>query len=172
MSMCTVKTANIKHLGARIALLIWVGLALTSIPAQAMMHPMYYQEARDEATAHVQMEITDVSTPDDHQAFGDCRVKAVIKRVFTDRSGQLKPAMPIQTDISCIVDPKADMPVGGTLWTDYDALKKGVVMETFLNPDTQHPGTWDIPLDQTVVIPHLSKTPQCTGGTPGFRCPE
>ena len=164
------KTASIRRLSVAIALLVWAGTLIS--PAQAMMHPKYYQEAREKASAHVQWEIIDVSAPNDSQPFGDCRVTSVIKHVFADRSQTLKPGMRIQTDISCIVDEKADIPVGGTVWTDFSALKKGVAMEGFLNPDPQQLSTWTIPLDQAVIIPHLSKTPQCTGGTPGFRCPE
>jgi hypothetical protein len=122
-----------------------VALSACLIPAaaSAVMHPMYYRQARMEAAHHVQIRVLGVTGPR-NGIWGDCVVRGRIARVF-----------------------KGDLPtpVGGALTTPTLEVRKAKVLEAFLNGTPAN-----IVRDQAVILPRLTDTPACDPAAEGFRC--
>jgi hypothetical protein len=123
--------------------------ALTG-PAAAVLAPEYYEEARRSAPNHLQIEITDVSSPSG--GMGACQVEGKIVRVF---KGDLAPGAKLKFDVSCY--DYGTIPSGPTLWTDYDALVDAKFLEAFMSGDASP----KIALDQVEIILEPRDEPFC-----------
>lgn len=113
------------HLARLIAASAAFSVALTTA-ASAVMPPEAYLDARAGSPNHVQIRITGVSPP--VGGMGDCQVHGVVVQVFR---GTLLKGEPIVFDVSCYR--YGEVPAGGTLWTDYDALQGARYLEAFMS---------------------------------------
>jgi hypothetical protein len=123
-------------------------------PADAVLAPEYYEEARRTAPNHVQIELKSVAGPDG--GLGACAVEGVVIRSFR---GTLAPDEAISFAVSCY--DYGEIPAGGTLWTDYDALKVARYLEAFMSDDRPP----RILLDQVEIILAPRDRPYCDSNT-------
>lgn len=131
-----------------------------------MLPPYVYEQARVNATEHVQVDVLGVARPaptadNGAGAFGKCRVDARVARVFR---GRLKVGDAVVFDVSCMT-PRAEIPVGGTIWTDMETLGRARVLEGFFNRDGAR---LDVARDQIYIVPATRPTPYCA--PPTFDC--
>jgi hypothetical protein len=109
-----------------LATLVGLGISV----AEAVMPPWVYQQAREQATYHVQVKVTRVDSP--AMTPGECETTGEVVRIFRDRSGELRRGTTLGFSVSCLRP--GDRPVvGGTLWTNHDSLKQAKYLEAFLN---------------------------------------
>ncbi len=118
--------------------------------AFAVLAPEYYEQARRSAANHVQIDIEDVDEPGG--GMGDCVVTGKVAKVFR---GDLMPGAEIAFSVACY--DYGDMPVGGTLWTDMDALSDAKVLEAFMTAGPKP----RILLDQVEIVPEARDRPYC-----------
>jgi len=138
-------------------------------PTDAALPPYVYAQARDQATYHLQIKVTDVTPP--AKTPGECETSGEVVRIFRDRSGTLRLGDRLAFAVSCSRrgDPRI---VGGVLWTDYDALMRARYLEAFLNREN---GRYRIALWQSRIIeaptdaPVLGPTSAAPPGDPGAR---
>jgi hypothetical protein len=106
-------------------------LGLLTTSAHAMMAPEYYRKAREEAPYHVQVAISRVTPPPSGP--GTCMVEGKIVEVFKDTSAKLTVGTPIRFPIACYRSGDVDrVPIGGTIWTDLEALTRARYVEVYL----------------------------------------
>jgi len=128
-----------------------VGLVVSV--AEAVMPPYVYQRAREQATYHVQVQVTGTVPP--AQTPGGCVTSGEVVRIFRDKSGELRPGTPLTFSVSCKRPGDATV-VGGTLWTDRDALMRAKYLEVFLN---RVDGGYQVALWQSRIIEAPTDTP-------------
>jgi len=111
---------------------VLAGLLALLLPAVAgaAMPPWVYLQARDTAMYHVQVKVRDITGP--AQTPGECQVVGEVVRIFRDTPGKLTTGTTVAFAVSC-AKASDSRPIGGTLWTDYDALKQARYLEVFLN---------------------------------------
>lgn len=131
-------------------LLIAVGIAGVASVAHAVMAPEVYEEGRRSAANHLQIGVDSVVPPSGGR--GDCVVSG---RVLTVFRGDMKPGEAINFNVSCYL--RGGVPAGGTLWTDYDALKRAKYLEAFMTKGPQP----QIVLDQVEIILAPRATAYC-----------
>jgi tetratricopeptide (TPR) repeat protein len=134
--------------------------------ASAVLPPQVYENARAEATYHVQVKIATVSPPS--RTPGDCETTGEVVRIFRDKSGTLRLGTRVDFTVSCMR--RGDPPIiGGTLWTDYDALMRARYLEAFLNPGAgrYHVAAWQSRIIEAVTDkPTIGSTSAATPATP------
>ena len=136
------------------SLLTLLGIAVV----EAALPPKFYQQAREQATHHVQVKVIGVAPP--LKTPGECGVTGDVIRIFRDRPATLKPGTRLAFTVSCAR--RGDPPiVGGTLWTDYDELINAKYLEVFLN---QNDGRYEVALWQSRIIE--GPTPEPAFGSP------
>lgn len=118
--------------------------------AQAALAPDYYEEARRSAPNHLQIKVLEVGAP--NGGMGKCAVDGEVVRLFR---GTFAPGTKLTFDVSCY--DYGQIPDGGTLWTDYDALKDAKFLEAFMSADAQP----KIALDQVEIIVAPRDYPYC-----------
>ena len=101
--------------------------AILATPVSAMMAPQYYQQARDEAPDVIVIRITGVDAP--AGAMGVCGVRGQVTAV--ERGTAYRAGQEVRIPVHC-ASPQADLPAGGTLWTDMAALRRAQTARTFL----------------------------------------
>jgi len=118
------------------------GLAvLLPSAAFAVMPPWVYEQARETAMQHLQVRVLRVGGPPETP--GECRVTGEVVGIFRDRSAVLTLGAALDFTVSC--SKRGDkVPLGGTLWTDYDELAAAEYLEVFLNNDERgyHVALW------------------------------
>lgn len=119
-----------------------------------MLAPEYYRKARAEAAYHVQVAITRVAPP--ASGAGACRVEGTIAKIFRDTPSKLTDGMPISFPIACHL-PGEMVPIGGTIWTDTEALMHAKYIEVYLVADG---AGYETALSQSRIIDEPSPTPQ------------
>jgi hypothetical protein len=124
-----------------------------------LLPPHAYEQARVNATDHVQVEVLHVEHPvpdaeNGGGAFGACRVDGRVARVFR---GRLRPGEAVSFDVSCST-PGARIPVGGTIWTHMDALDGARVLEGFFN---RAGARIEVARDQIYIVPAVRAAPYC-----------
>lgn len=126
--------------------LAWI-IPLLGVPvAEAVLPPKAYEQAREEATHHLQVKVARVAPP--AKTPGECGVTGEVVRIFRDKSATLKIGTRLAFMVSC--SRRGDPPlIGGTLWTDYDQLRKAKYLEVFLN---QNDGRYEVALWQSRII--------------------
>lgn len=139
------------------ASLLWIlravlgaGIAGAATLAHAVMPPEVYEEGRRTAPNHVQIGVDSVVPPNTGR--GDCAVFGRILKVFR---GDLRPGEAITFNVSCYLH--GGVPAGGTLWTDYDALKRAKYLEAFMTKGPQP----QIVLDQVEIVIAPRDEPYC-----------
>jgi hypothetical protein len=122
--------------------------------------PYVFEEARATAAAHVQLEVVRVGPVRRHDGGargiqGVCPVEGRVARVFR---GRLKVGDVVSLGVSCATR-DADIPAGGTIWTDLDTLQSARALEAYLAPAA---GGYEVVRDQIYVVPALRGAPYCT----------
>lgn len=124
-----------------------------------MLPPHVYQEARNNARFHAQVEIR--SVPENAPTPCSVRVEARVVRVFRGgRSLRAGDPVTFSVDVMRAGDP---LPAGGTLWMEYSRLLDAKYLEVFLDGEPPHCAAprWqyqriEAPTDNPVLI----STPQ------------
>lgn len=122
--------------------------------------PYVFEQARANAAEHVQIEVVRVGQvrlwgEAGHGVQGVCPVEGRVARVFR---GRLKVGETVTVDVSCAAR-DAEIPAGGTVWTDLERLQAARAMEAFLD----HAGAgYEVVRDQIYIVPALRSTPYCT----------
>lgn len=122
--------------------------------AHAALPPQVYQKARAEAPYHVQVAIEKM-TPAEHTP-GNCGITGKIVRIFRDTENKLKVGDPIGFAVSCLRTGDRP-PIGGTLYTNVDALQGAKFIEAYL---VGQGGGFSVVLSQTRIIAEPSDKPQ------------
>lgn len=104
--------------------------AAVASPAAAMLHPKYYQQARDAAPDVVVIEVAHVVTP--RALSGPCRLEGAVAVV--ERGERLKPGDLIAVEVMCRTR-RAEVRAGGVIWQDRDVLLASTRGRAFLNSD-------------------------------------
>lgn len=122
--------------------------------------PYVFEEARANAAEHVQLEVVRIGQVSAQGGGrrgvqGVCPVEGRVARVFR---GRLKVGDTVTLSVSC-ASRDAEIPAGGTLWTDLDQLKSARAMEAFL--DRAGVG-YEVVRDQIYIVPALRSTPYCS----------
>lgn len=131
-----------------------------------MLPPYVYEEARATATEHIQVEVVRVGRPavTEYSPRGDhgrCRVDGRVAQVFR---GRLHVGEQVVFEVSCATR-DAEIPVGGTIWTDLNALAGARVLEGFFNREG---GSLAVARDQIEIVPMVRAAPYC--GAPSGEC--
>jgi hypothetical protein len=127
------------------------------------LRPERYLEARHTARFHVQVEILAVAGPD--QTPGDAAVTARVVRVFR---GDLAVGDEIRY-AEAVIRPAdweenfEQIPIGGTVWKEYDAVHRAKYAEAFLNGT---PPDLELALWQSWLIDAPTDAPRMTGYYP------
>jgi hypothetical protein len=138
---------------ARRTIVLSMLLALVASVADAVMPPYVYQQAREQATYHVQVQVTRVVPP--AKTPGECETTGEVVRIFRDTSGELRTGASMSFSVSCKRRGDATV-VGGTLWTDHDALMRAKYLEVFLN---RVDGRYQVALWQSRILEAPTDTP-------------
>jgi hypothetical protein len=131
-----------------------VAIALSTAAAFALMPPEVYREARAKAPFHVQIAVTKVDAP--RVGPGTCSVEGQVLEIFKNETGKLANDMTVGFDVACRRQGE-QVPLGGTIWLDTDALEKADFMEVYLTDTAEG---FAVPLWNYKLISHLSDTPQ------------
>lgn len=93
-----------------------------------------YEQARTEADFYGQVRILRVeegaATP------GEVRVEADVVRVFRG-FGNFPLKSTLNFQVSVLTGKEPEIPIGGTLWTNYQDLRRADYLEVFLNGNSQ-----------------------------------
>lgn len=136
----------------RIALAL--SLLLTSLPAQAALHPDEYRNARREAPYHLQVKVTRVTTSITRR--NRCEIEARVVTEFRDTQGDMGAGTPIRFTIPCYHRADA-FPGGCTPWALSARIKAAKYMETYM---TRRNGKLQLALWQWKAISSPSNAPQ------------
>lgn len=141
--------------------------ALLSIgmPAEAVLPPEQYRQARIDAAHHVQVAVTGMEPPETTP--GVCRIRGWVVKVFRSRNGLLSPSVPVTFTVDCL-NP-GDMPgVGATLWEGVQSLKEAKFIEAYLNGSERQ--AMSVARWQYLIIPSPSAEQACPADKPGMTC--
>jgi hypothetical protein len=129
-------------------------LGFLTTNAHAMMAPEYYRKSRQDAPYHVQVAVSRVVAPSSRP--GSCTVDGKVVEIFKDTSGKLAAGTPIRFPIACD-SPGDRVPMGGTIWTNLEALMRARYIEVYLvdADDGFDTASW-----QSKIIGAPSSTPQ------------
>lgn len=108
-------------------LMIAAALALTPLPALAMLAPQYYQQARDEAPDVIVVRVVAAVFPD--TPTGICRLATRVTAV--ERGQTYWVGQGVVIPVHCRRG-NAEIPAGGTIWTDMNAISPGVNARVFM----------------------------------------
>jgi tetratricopeptide (TPR) repeat protein len=135
---------------------------------EAALPPFVYEQAREQATYHVQIKVTRVMPP--AKTPGECETTGDVARIFRNKSGELRLGTHIAFAVSCSRRGESPL-VGGTLWTDLDALRAARYLEAFLNRvnGRYQVALWqsriiDAPTDKPVFVPPPAAALRPTSG--------
>lgn len=129
-------------------------LIVLSTSAHALMAPEYYRQARAEAPFHLQVAIDKVTPP--AQGPGNCLVEGKVAEVFKDAGNKLPAGTPVSFSVACHREGEP-VPIGGTMWTDTDALQSAKFIEAYLVPGVDG---YAVAMWNSKIIAAPSKTPQ------------
>jgi hypothetical protein len=102
-----------------------------SLDVSAMMPPYVYEEARNEAADVVVIAVQNVIAP---ETYGVCEVQGIVHAV--ERGTRYAEGEPITLKVDCLRSgAAADVPVGGTIWQDVEALTQSRFGRAYLNED-------------------------------------
>lgn len=117
--------------------------------AHAVMAPQYYEEARDSAAYHLEVEITAMRQVSG-EAIGTCRVEAVVVSVLRDGSATLQAGDPVAFNVDCLragADP-SEIP-SCVLLQRAERLVDGALLDVYLNKAGEG---YSVPLGQVGII--------------------
>lgn len=124
--------------------------AAVSTAAQAILPPDDYLSGRQTATNHVQIGISTIQPP--AGGMGRCILGGRVVQVFR---GTLVRGEEVSFEVSCYR--YGQMPIGETLWTDFDALAEARYVEAFMTPGPNP----QVVLDQVEIIQQPREWPYC-----------
>lgn len=105
---------------------------LWTVGAQAMMPPYVYEEARDNATYHLTVEIIAV-TASEH-AVGTCQIEAKVADVMRDRSDSVAIGDNVNFSVDCLrVDTDPNEIPSCVMFLTTERLVAGARLEAYLN---------------------------------------
>jgi hypothetical protein len=127
-----------------------------------MLPPWRYEQARHDARFHVQVAVRQVQA--DGRPPGKAAVGAEVVRVFHGGDA-LRPGDEVTFAVSVLTPdtPRQRVPVGGTRWTDYAALRAAAYPEVVLNG---RPPACEVALWQLAIIPAPTDRPMLRGRIP------
>jgi hypothetical protein len=122
--------------------------------------PYVFEEARAQAAEHVQLEVLRIGQVDARGSGGRgvqgvCPVEGRVARVFR---GRLRIGDVVTLGVAC-ASRDAELPVGGTQWTDFAALRAARALEAYLAPAGVG---YEVVRDQIYIVPALRSAPYCT----------
>lgn len=122
--------------------------------------PYVFEQARAQAAEHVQINVTQVGAVrplggSTRGIAGQCPVSGIVVQSFR---GRLRIGETVSFEVAC-ASRDADLPVGGTVWTDLDALRAARVVEAYFNRVN---GAVEVARDQVYIVPAARRTPWCT----------
>jgi hypothetical protein len=129
-------------------------LILFATSAHALMAPEFYRQARADALFHVQVAIDKVTPP--AKGPGSCMVEGKVAEVFKDAGNKLPAGAPVSFSVACHRNGEA-VPIGGTMWTDTDALQSAKFIEVYLVPGVDG---YAVAMWNSKIIAAPSKAPQ------------
>lgn len=104
-----------------------IALLAAPMPALAMMAPQYYQQARDQAPDVIVVRVVAVVLPG--TPTGLCRLATRVTAVERGQAYQVGQGVVIP--VHCRRG-NAEIPAGGTIWTNMNALRPGVNARVFM----------------------------------------
>lgn len=104
-------------------------LGFLTTNAHAMMAPEYYRKARQDAPYHLQVAILRVVAPGSGP--GNCMVDGKVVEIFKDTAAKFTAGTSIRFPIACD-SPGDKVLMGGTIWTDRQALMRARYIEVYL----------------------------------------
>ncbi|MFG1425655.1 hypothetical protein [Roseixanthobacter glucoisosaccharinicivorans] len=110
---------------AGIAALMLAGL---SAPAQALLAPQYYEQARKEAASVIVIAVNAVTPPS--EGYGACQVNGQVKAV--ERGAAYAVGQDVTLAVPCR-KAGAQPPLGGTIYQDVDALRAAPFGRAYLD---------------------------------------
>jgi hypothetical protein len=122
--------------------------------AYAILPPDDYLNGRQSAENHVQIGISTITPPDG--GMGRCLLSGRVVQVFR---GSLVRGQEVTFEVSCYRF--GQLPIGETLWTDYDALAEARYVEAFMSGFP----TPKIVLDQVEIILQPREWPYCAANS-------
>lgn len=131
---------------------ITIFLFCISIPFQcfAVLPPEFYEQARNEATYHLQISLEKITVPEETP--GKCIAFGKVERIFRANQDKIQLLDHIEIPIDC-KRKKDEFPVGAVLWEDVSELLNAKFMELFLDQD------FHVKLYQSYIIQKLSDQP-------------
>ncbi|MFO1015491.1 MAG: hypothetical protein U1E50_17200 [Caulobacteraceae bacterium] len=108
-------------------LLLAAALLMAPLPAWAMLAPQYYQQARDEAPDVIVVHVVAVVYPE--APIGEC--KLATKVIAVERGQTYWVEQGVVMRVHCRRG-NAEIPAGGTIWTDMARLKPGIDARVFM----------------------------------------
>ena len=129
-------------------------LILFATSAHALMAPEFYRQARADALFHVQVAIDKVTPP--AKGPGSCMVEGKVAEVFKDAGNKLPAGTPVSFSVACHRKGE-EVPIGGTMWTDTDALMSAKYIEAYLMPGVDG---YAVAMWNSKIIAAPSKSPQ------------
>jgi hypothetical protein len=127
-----------------------VALVSMASSAQALLPPDAYLNGRQSAENHVQIGISTITPPEG--GMGRCVLAGRVVQVFR---GALIRGQEVTFEVSCYR--YGQLPIGETLWTDYDALAEARYVEAFMTGTTAP----KVVLDQVEIILQPREWPYC-----------
>jgi hypothetical protein len=132
--------------------LSFCAIALMSVAttAQALLPPDAYLNGRQSAENHVQIGISSIMPPEG--GMGRCVLAGRVVQVFR---GAMVRGQEVTFEVSCYR--YGQLPIGETLWTDYDALVEARYVEAFMTSSVEP----KVVLDQVEIILQPREWPYC-----------
>ncbi|BAF86231.1 hypothetical protein AZC_0233 [Azorhizobium caulinodans ORS 571] len=97
-------------------------------PAQALLPPKYYDQARRQAANIIVLEVAAVAEP--AEPFGTCAVSGHVRKV--ERGKLYAPGAAVTVGVPCR-KPGAQPPLGGTIYADVGALRAATYGRAYLD---------------------------------------
>jgi hypothetical protein len=127
-----------------------IAFASAATTAQAILPPDAYLNGRQSAENHVQIGISSIMPPEG--GMGRCVLAGRVVQVFR---GALVRGQEVTFEVSCYR--YGQLPIGETLWTDYDALTEARYVEAFMTGSPEP----KVVLDQVEIILQPREYPYC-----------
>ena len=131
-----------------------IPLLLIATGAHALLAPEFYRQARFDAPFHVQVGIEKVTPPANGP--GNCTVAGKVATVFRDAGNKLPVGSPVSFAVACHRAGE-QVPIGGAMWIDTDALSSAKYIEAYLTPGVDG---YAVAMWNSKIIDAPSATPQ------------
>ncbi|MEM7566310.1 MAG: hypothetical protein AAF321_03665 [Pseudomonadota bacterium] len=124
-----------RTLTKRLIAMAAVGLAAVGT-AIAAMPPGVYEAQLEAAPIRLVAEVEEVTFRDEGGGLGRCEIAVRVSDVEKDFTGRIASGATLVATTPCLVrNPTAEIPVGGTIWSQPETLAQAERLELILNPD-------------------------------------